>query len=142
MSTIGEVAEQIVDRFGLHPEAALSAARVYYSQIRYLDHDESIAPADVPVDQDVDADTAEFIIGAQGAEISSGGPQFGDEQLSELARLRDQISAARDELADLERRRDELIVAAANAGVRVPDLSEHAGVTAARVYQIKAAAKQ
>ncbi len=73
MSTITDVAARIRDAFDVTDDAALSTAQVYWSQIRRIDDDLEIAPDDVPVDQEVSDDDADFIVESTRAQLQAEG---------------------------------------------------------------------
>lgn len=73
MTTITDVAARIGRTFDLAPVGALSTAKVYWTQIRYIDDDLRIAPEDVTDDQDVTDDDADFIVEATRHELEATG---------------------------------------------------------------------
>ena len=60
-----------------------------------------------------------------------------DQMLTDLSDLRDRIAQARVELEQLERDRDRLMVAADQAATPVKWITESAGVSRSRFYQVK-----
>ena len=75
MTTIQTVADRITDTLDLTPTAALGAARIYWTQIRYADDDQRIDPDTVDTSQEVTDDDADFIVEATRRQLEAEGLQ-------------------------------------------------------------------
>lgn len=140
-TTLQDIADQIEATFDLTTEAARQAAADWWVQIQEVDG--HIAEGELTpspgLDQEVSDDDAEFIIRSQARSprIDRVTLMSVDQTLSDLADLRDRIEDARRHVADLEADRAALMITASEAGIPMAWITESAGVTRQRFYQLR-----
>ena len=133
MATISELATQAATTLGIDEDAALDALTTYLGQMEALES-RTIDP------EDINDDDAAFLV-----ESVRQAQRSGDLGHRELARLEDAaaaVSHAEDVVRDTTAERDKLIIAALRAGALVSDVTRAAGISRARVYQVKDNMKQ
>ena len=130
MTTISDLAADVSTALSIDEDAALDALTTYLHQMEALEA-RTIDP------DDINTDDAGFL-----TETVRQAQRSGDLGHRELARLEDAagaVTSAEDSLRDAISERDTLIIAAVQAGARVTDITRAAGISRARLQQIKAA---
>ena len=133
MTDINELAQRAAERFGIDGEAVVDIARTYLKQgAEAVGDDPRLIDEDDLTDEQIDT-----VMTAIEAEM--GNAHAADEQdLAELGDLRDRIALLEEELARIAEERDRIVRRLlANAVVPVKDVAEAAGLTRARIYQIR-----
>ncbi|WP_288833648.1 hypothetical protein [uncultured Corynebacterium sp.] len=128
MATISDLAAQTATTIGIDKDAARDALTTYLHQMQALEA-RTIDP------EDINADDAAFLV-----ESVRQAQRSGDLGTRELAKLEDAaaaVSHAEDMVRDTTAERDKLIIAALRAGALVSDVTRAAGISRARVYQVK-----
>lgn len=133
MTDITELAQTAAGRFGIDEEAAIDIARTYLRQgAEAVGDDPELIDEDDLTDGQIDT-----VLTAIEAEM--GNAHAADEQdLAELGDLRDRIALLEEQVVRISEERDRIVRRLlANAVVPVKDVAEAAGLTRARIYQIR-----
>lgn len=133
MTDINELAETAAKRFDIDEEAAVDIARVYLKQgAEAVGDDPRLIDEDDLTDEQIDT-----VMTAIEAEM--GNAHAADEQdLVELGDLRDRIALLEEQVARISEERDRIVRRMlANAVVPVKDVADAAGLSRARIYQIR-----
>lgn len=130
MTTIHDLALRTAGALGITDEAAQDALDTYRTQIEAMES-RTIDP------DDISDDDAGFLTDAVRAAQRSG--DLGERELANLEETVARRTIAADDLATAEQLRDKAIRAALGAGARVKDVMEVAGLSRARVDQIRRA---
>lgn len=133
MTDINELAQAAAGRFDIDEEAAIDIARTYLRQgAEAVGDDPELIDEDYLTDEQIDT-----VLTAIEAEM--GNAHAADEQdLAELGDLRDRIALLEEQVARASEERDRIVRRLlANAVVPVKDVAESAGLTRARIYQIR-----
>lgn len=130
MTTIHDLALRTAGALGITDEAAQDALDTYRTQIEAMES-RTIDP------DDISDDDAGFLTDAVRAAQRSG--DLGERELANLEETVARRTIAADDLATAEQVRDTAIRAALGAGARVKDVMEVAGLSRARVDQIRRA---
>lgn len=121
MPTIADVADQIAEKFDVDRDAALTLATTYAAQLDY-----DAAEGGQYPNLEVSDEDAQVILESAAAAYADDAPA-----------VLDDITAIAIQIPQLEADRDSLIRRAIADGVRVQDIAEAAGLSRARVYQIR-----
>ena len=130
MTTLTGLAAHTATALGIDEDAAHDALGAYLHQMEALE-------ARIIDPDDINPDDAAFL-----TESVRQAQRSGDLGHRELTRLEDAaatVTSAEDTLRDAISERDTHIIAAVRAGARVTDITRAAGISRARLQQIKAA---
>ncbi|MBP2333276.1 hypothetical protein [Corynebacterium freneyi] len=128
MTTAHAIAVAIHHKHGVDTVFAAEAVETYITQIESVDGRE--------IDRDaITEDDADFITGAFASAQRAG--DFGTRELDDVANAADAVAAAKTALEDAEHTRNQAVKRALAHGARVVDVTAAAGVTRARIDQIR-----
>ena len=126
--TAHTIAAAIHHKHGVDIDFAAEAVETYIAQIEDID--------DREIDRDaITEDDADFIITAFASAQRAG--DFGVRELDDVADAADAVAAAKTALEDAEYARNQAVKRALAHGARVVDVTAAAGVTRARIDQIR-----
>lgn len=127
-TTAHTIAAAIHHKHGVTIDFAAEAVETYITQIEDIDGRE--------IDRDtITEDDADFIITAFASAQRAG--DFGTRELDDVADAADAVAAAKTALEDAEYARNQTVKRALAHGARVVDVTAAAGVTRARIDQIR-----